>query len=370
MNPEKLREFFLSHFSSFDILVFSLNLFIFLFSKRIVATYPGAGQGLGKSAARLWALRALNGLLFLLYFIAFWFAELARPISQTGLTLLLSYLAVHFFHRFTIKRFGRTKDVGGEILKSETYQSSMFGLVGFLVVATCAFLFIINIWNITNWLRATSVFGGLLIIAFSTKDVWAPENINGLILLYNDNVQPGSVVKVDEFNLLGVVVQTTMTQTVFYDLRMRHQILLPNSKFRDTKVEVLNNSPSKGIRRFIDFKIGYGAPSLEVEQFLKKVWDSACQSESAINRDYKPRIRLKETGDHAVTWRLFFSVTNPYRVLEAEFAVNRAAYDLSLETGMGLDTPFTHRILEINATSFLHGHVSPTSTPNIETDHT
>lgn len=346
MDFEKIGQFFWENFSSFDALVFSLNLFLFVFSKQIVATYPGAEQGSKKHASRLWALRTINSALFMLYFIAFWTTELARPISQTGLTLLLSYLVVHLFQRFTIERFGRSKEVEGETVKSETYQSSIFGLVGLLVVAVSAFLFIINIWDITNWLSATSAFGGLIIIAFSTKDVWAPENINGLILLYNDNVQPGSVVKVDEYNLLGVVVQTTLTQTVFYDLRMRHQILLPNSKFRDAKIEVLNNGPSKGIRRFIDFNIGYGLPSERVITFLEQVWASACELESAINAESKPRVRLKENGDHAVTWRLFFTVTNVYRVLEAEFAVNRAAYDLSLVEGIGLDTPLTHRVLE------------------------
>lgn len=342
----KLLQFFLDHYSNFDYLVFGLNLLIFIFSKQIVATYRGAGQGLGKSAARLWALRALNFILFALYFAAFWFTELARPISQTGLTLLLGYLAVHLFHRFTLERFGRTKEVAGETHKSETYQSSIFGLVGFLVIMACAFLIVLNIWDITNWLKTTSVLGGLLIAAYSTKDVWAPENINGLILLYNDNVQPGSVIKADEYDLLGVVVQTTLTQTVFYDLRLRHQILLPNSKFRTTKIEVLTNGPAKGIRRFIDFKIGYGVPSADVEAFFQEVWNHACAKESCINSESKPKIRLLENGDHAVTWRVFFTVTNAYRVLEAEFAFNREAYDLSLETGIGLDTPLTHRVLE------------------------
>jgi len=342
-----ILQFFLDNFSNFDYLVFGLNLFIFIFSKPIVATYRGAGQGLGKSAARLWALRALNFILFALYFVAVWFTELARPISQTGLTLLLGYLVVHLFHRFTLERFGRSKEVAGETRKSETYQSSIFGLVGFLVVIACAFLIILNIWDITNWLKTTSVLGGLLIIAYSTKDVWAPENINGLILLYNDNVQPGSVIKADEYDLLGVVVQTTLTQTVFYDLRQRHQILLPNSKFRTTKIEVLTNGPAKGIRRYIDFKIGYGVPSADVEAFFLEAWEKACSSEGSINGESKPRIRLLENGDHAVTWRVFFTVINAYRVLEAEFALNRAAYDLSLDNDIGLDTPITHRLLEI-----------------------
>lgn len=349
MDFEYIIQFIRDNFSNFDYMVFSLNLFIFVFSKQIVARFSNNTKS--KADRRLFALRFINAVLFILYFIAVWFTQWARNISQTGLTLLFGYVASHVIHKFMVERFGRSREVNGEVRKSETYQSSMFALVGYLFVIVCVFLFIVNIWDFQNYLGPTSVVGGMLIVAFSTKDVWAPENINGLILLYNDNVQPGSVVQVNEHQLLGIVIQTTLTQTVFYDLRMRHQVLLPNSKFRTAKVEVLNNSPAKGIRRFIDFNIGYGIAASEVEAFLEQVWETAAAKENAINADVKPRIRILNNGDHAVTWRMFFTVSNVYRFLEAEYAVNHAAYELSLETGIGLDTPTTHRLLEMPASA-------------------
>ncbi len=342
-----LLDFFLKHlaeFTNFDYFVFSINALIFLFSKHIASAYPKSRD---ESAfqKRLWSLRFINFVLFGLYFIAVFLTEEAQRISQTGLTLLLSYLSWHFIKMFTLKRFGRIKEIGGETVLTDTYQSEIFSLVTLMLVSIAGCLFIINIWEITDWLKATSVFGGLLIIIFSTKDVWAPDNIHGLILLYNGNIEPGSVVRVASLDLLAVVLNTSLTQTVFRDLRQNYEILIPNAHFRNRKIEVLSNAPDKGIRQFIDFNIGYGVTSKRVESFFRIVWEHACRDEQSINSAVKPRVRLLNNGDHAVTWRFFFTVKNPYRVLHAGFAVNRAAYDHSLETGIALSTPLTHQLL-------------------------
>ena len=340
----------LKFFDLFDLAVFSANFLIFVFSKKIVTFYPKSRDETSLQK-RLWALRSINLVLFLLYLAAFLFVQkdsvgLVQKISATALTLLTTYLLLHIFQYFTLKRYGRLKRIQDETVLSETYQSEIFNLLALLAGGISAFLIFVNIWEITDWLKATSVLGGLLIIAFSTKDIWGPDNIHGLIILYNGDIEPGSVVRVPALDLLAVVIQTSMTQTVFRDLRQRHQILLPNSLFRQNKIEVLSNCPEKGIDQFIDFNIGYGVRSARVELFFQKVWETACKFESTINTAKKPRVVLLNNGDHAVCWRFFYTVKNIYRILPASFAVNRAAYDLSLEWGLDLSTPITHLRVE------------------------
>lgn len=330
-------------FGPLEYFVLSINVLIFLFSRQIVGgTYQSRDEKAFK--ARLWTLRFINFLLFLLYFVAVIFTDQARQISETGLTLLLTYLSVHFLQVFLIRRYGRVKEIDGVEYRSETYQSEIFGLIIYLLAVTTAFLVIINIWGMTSWLQATSVLGGLLVILFSTKDVWAPDNINGLILLYNSDIEPGCVVKVDEHRLLAIVLQISLTQITFRDLAHRHLILLPNSRFRNSKIEVLSASPVSGLEQFVDFKIGYGEPGKHIEEFLEKVWQSASSSEKCINPDKSPRVRLVETGDHAVTWRLYYTVANIYRLFEARFAINRSAYELSSDMNVDLQTPMTHEV--------------------------
>lgn len=328
-------------FSGFDYIVFVINILILVFSRPIINGFHPSPE---EKSVRLWTLRLISLVLFILYFIAVFFTETARQVSETGLTLLLAFLAVHFFHGFLVKRFGRVKEIEGVESRSETYQSEMFGLLALLLVSLGALINIINIWEMTSWLQATSVLGVLAVIAFSTKDVWAPDNINGLIILYNGNIEPGCILKCEEHNLLAITVQTTLTQTVFRDLAFRHQIVIPNARLRNAKIEILSSGPGGNLEQYVEFKIGYQIESKTVEEFLTQVWEQACKQEKSIDKDKQPRIRLINNGDHSVTWRLYYTVANLYRLLEAQFVINRSAYDVSLDSDIGLNTPLTHSI--------------------------
>ena len=332
--------------------VFAFNLLVLLFSRRLILLFTKSRDEAAYDR-RLRNLRALNVIAFLLYFVSVINPMAAARIGESIFVLISAYLSNFGLKSWTLHRFGRTKDLDGENVLVESYQSEMAGLLVLLVVVIAGFLFLINIWGLTDWLKATSVLGGLLILTYSTKDVWAPENIHGLILLYNADVDAGSVVRVPELNLLAVVKQITLTQTSLRDLRQRHLILIPNSRFRSAKIEVLSNATSKGLVDFIDFNLGYGLNSQDVEDFLTRVWEKAVALEPAIHPDGKPQVRLVANGDHAVTWRLFYTVRNVYKMLAVGFAINRVAYDLSLEEGIGLNTPLTHQVLDIPAPQLL-----------------
>lgn len=330
-------------FSLFDYIVLAINALIFLLSARLVTRF-GYVPGERRHQAAIWMLRAVNLTLFLLYFLAVFFTDKARPLSITGLTLLCAYLLVHLFQLQTLKRYGRTRQIADKEVLSHTYQSEVIGLIGWVIAAIVSCLIIINTWEMTNWLQTTSVLGAIVLIVYSTKDVWAPDNINGLILLYNNDVEPGAVVQVKEIDLLAVVVRTSLTQTVFRDLRRKYKILLPNSRFRACKIEILTSDSNGNLGCFVDFKIGYGIPSERIEAFLTRVWQQVADESSLINPERAPRVRIVENGDHAVVWRLSYRINSAYRLIEAEYLINRAAYDLSTQFGIGLNTPMTHSL--------------------------
>ncbi|MET0068238.1 MAG: hypothetical protein ABW076_17985 [Candidatus Thiodiazotropha sp.] len=330
-------------FSLFDYGVLIINTLIFLLSSRIVSKfgYPPTDR---KHQASVWVLRTVNIILFLMYFLAVFFTDKARPLSITGLTLLCAYLLAHLFQLQVLKRYGRTREIDDTEILTHTYQSEIIGLIGWIVAAVISFLIIINTWEMTSWLHATSVLGAVLLIVYSTKDVWAPDNINGLILLYNNDVEPGSVIQVKELDLLGVVIRTTLTQTVFKDLRRKYKILLPNSRFRASKIEILTSDSNGKLDCYADFKIGYGYDGEVIERFLKQVWQDVADSGSLIDQERPPKVSIVENGDHAVTWRLSYRISSAYRLIEAEFTVNRTAYDRSIQMDIGLNTPLTHWI--------------------------
>lgn len=333
------------YFNHFDYIVLLINVLIFIFSKKIT-------DGFGKSdsnskSAKLYALRGINIILITLYIVALFFEGMSKHISLTGMTFLLAFLISHFLHIFIIKKFGRDKEIDGITYHIETYQSEVFSLLITLVTLIAAIVIVINIWGMNDWLKATSVLGIMAILVFSTKDVWIPDNISGLILLYNSDIEPGNVVKIDEQNLLAIVVQTSLTRTIFRDLKKRHLIVLPNTTIRNSKLEVLSKGPASGLIQFIHFNIAYGVPAEKVEQLMQTIWTKACEESSAINAEREPEISVIDTGDHAVNWRFGYKLKKLYQMLEVECMVKRIAYEVAEQQGIELGTPLTHNI-EVN----------------------
>lgn len=333
----------LDSFTTFDYVVLSINLLLFIFAKPIVNGFKRNDSNSGSS--KLYALRAINIILFSLYITALFIEDLSKQISLTGLTFLLAFIVSHLLDIFIIKKFGKEKEIYGTNYHTETYQSEIFSLLVTLLTLITTIVIVINIWGMNDWLKATSVLGILAILVFSTKDVWIPDNISGLILLYNSDIEPGSVVKIDDQNLLAIVVQTSLTRTTFRDLKTKHQIVLPNTIVRNSKIEVLSKGPASGYMQFVHFNISYGIPAEKIETLLRAIWEKACEESKAINEEREPEISIVNTGDHAVNWRLGYKLKNLYLMLETECLVKRIAYELAEKQCIELQTPLTHSLI-------------------------
>lgn len=334
-------------FSELDYTVFSINILLLIFARPIVSLFSKSSDK-QKMANKVGLLRIINLVLILFYLDAIFFHDISKQISQTGLTFLLAFIIVNVLQIFVLRKFGRDRTIDEVTYHTETYQSEIFNLIIALLAFVTVVVLVINIWGFTDWLKATSFLGILAIIIFSTKDVWAPDNINGLIMLYNGNMDTGSIVRVKELDLLAITIQTSLTQTEFRDLRQKHMIVIPNARLRNCKIEVLSKSPSSGLFCYVDYNIAYGVTSEQVNALFEKVLAQACELQSAINEERDVSVKLVSTGDHAVTWRLGYWVKNPFQILDCEFAVNRAAYDCSLQEGISLATPLTHEVSVMN----------------------
>ena len=333
-----------------DYFVFTLNILIFIFSRWLIGILPSRSNG--DSSKRLWTLRFINLLLFVSFFVVVLLTPLVtfvdltilKKLSGTGITLLVSFLLVHFIQHMLIKRYGRTREIEGEEYHTHTYQSEGFGLLVVITSVIMVFLIILNIWNMTEWLKATSVLGGLLLVLYATKDVWVPDNINGLMLLYNGNIEPGSLIQIKEYNILAVVMQITLTQTVLKDIVYRNQIVMTNTRIRNSTVEVMSKATSNGLIQRAEFNISYGHTVETIEAMLQSIWEKACETTKAMNTEKQPKFKVLNNSDHSVTWHLFYYVGNVYRLRDVHYCMQKAAYEVSLETGITLQTPLTHQI--------------------------
>ena len=350
MMTHYIYEYF-RHLSTFGQVAIILNILFFILSGVIFKYIVTPTDDEQANTRRIRWLRYLNLLLLMVYVVDGlangpydsnkWLLQL----SQTGLVFLISYLFIQFSHAWALHHYGKDKTIDDEIVSSRTYKSEMMHLIIIAITIIAAILLLVNIWHVTNWLQATGVLGGLLVILFATKDAWALDSVNGLMLLYNDDLEPGVICRIPEYNILAIIRKISLTQTTFRDLVQKHKIVIPNSKLRNAKIEILHQSGNKNWNDFIEYKIGYSTTGKTVEDFFEKVWLVAGEKESALNSEKKPKISLVQAGDHAIVWRIHYSLENIYRLKSAKFAINRAAFDLQEEFGLSLSTPLTHQAI-------------------------
>ena len=65
---------------------------------------------------------------------------------------------------------------------------------------------------------------------------------------------------------------------------------------------------------------------------------------TAIDPEQPCKVLLKENADHAVRWRLSYTLKSVHRMIKAQNAVNLAAYQLQEKYGVSLSTPLTQSI--------------------------
>jgi hypothetical protein len=339
---------YIQHLSTFGQVAIVLNVLFFVLSGFIFKYIVQPTDDEEQNKRRVRWLRFLNFILLMIYVVdALIYGtsksnEWLKQASQTGLVLLISYLFIQFSHAWALQHYGKGKSLDGEEITSRTYKSEMMYIIIIAVTIIAAILLLVNIWDVTNWLQATGVLGGLLVILFATKDAWAIDSIHGMILLYNKDIEPGVICRIPEYNILAILRRISLTETTFSDLVQKHKIIIPNAKLRNTKIEILNRSGKTVWNDYIEYKIGYSIPSKQVEAFFAKVWEVACEKSVALNFEKKPKVSLIETGDHAILWRLHYQIDNIYHLKPARYAINRVAFDLQAEFDLSLATPITH----------------------------
>lgn len=345
-----IHQYFL-HLSNFGKTAIILNILFFVLSGVIFKYIVKPTDDEEQNKRRIFWLRLLNFILLMIYVVDAIIYDNSNEnawllkASQTGLVLLTSYLFIQFSHAWALQHYGKVKTVDDEEISTRTYKSEMMHILIIAITFIAAILLFVNIWNVTNWLQATGVLGGLLVILFATKDAWAVDSAHGLILLYNNDLEPGVICRIPEYNILAILRKVSLTQTTFRDLVQKHKIVIPNSKLRNTKIEILNRSGSTGWNDFIEYKIGYSTSAKVVADYFEKVWEQACEKNSALNIEKKPKISLIEAGDHAIVWRLHYHLDNIYQLKAAKFAINRVAFDLQQEFNLSLSTPITHQAI-------------------------
>ena len=325
-----------------DHFTLGVNLVILLFSKRFATRY-GKIKDEERSRSRLRILHCGNFLLFATYLVAVIFKfHLAASFSQSFLVILTSFLLIHFVEALILRRYGKTQTIEDFSRTTETHTSRTLELVFCSIIFCVAGVLLINIWGFQSWLQTTSVIGFIALFLFASKEYWAGDFLSGIILVGQGRIVRGDVIRVKNEGIEGIVLQIRPLQTVIRDLIDGHDVILPNFKLQQNRVDVLKSDLKRGVRNHVDFMIGYGMPTSKVKDFLKEVWEDVLEK-GLVGEEWGFSVGLKECGDHAVRWRLLYALKSPRRLIEIQDAIRETAYDLQEKHGIDLATPATIR---------------------------
>jgi len=125
--------------------------------------------------------------------------------------------------------------------------------------------------------------------------------------------------------------------------------VMTNTRIRNATVEVMTKATSNGLIQRAEFNIAYGHTVETVEAMLQSIWEKACGETKAINSEKEPKFKVCNNSDHSVIWHLFYYVGNVYRLRDVQYCMQKAAYQVSLETGITLQTPLTHKVETISS---------------------
>ncbi|MDG1324182.1 MAG: mechanosensitive ion channel family protein [Opitutales bacterium] len=329
-----------------DHFTLAVNLIILVFSKWFASKY-GLIKDNSKSQARLRILHVTNLILFTTYLIAVIFEiHLGRAISQTFLVVLASYLLIHFAEAFILKKYGKSKTIENFARTTETHTSRTLELFVCFIIITISIVLLINIWGLEDWLQTTSVLGFLALFIFASKEYWAGDFLSGILIISQGRIERGDVIKIKDEELSAIVLQVGSFQTIVRDLVNKHDIILPNSKLRLARVDILK-SDLKGIREFEDFWFGYGIEMKKVEEMLEEAWEKTME-EGLVDKYGGCIIANKECGDHGVRWRLAYTLKSPHKIIETGNRIREWAYQLQDKHGLQLATPLTHDLSNTN----------------------
>ena len=331
------------HLTVMEYFTFAVNALVYCFSKSIASHY-GEIKDEAKMRARLRILHGFNLTVFITFVISLAVNDDRFPadqISQTSLTLLVTYLLIHLAEVLLLSRYGKAITVMGYTRRVETSTSRTLGLVACGVILLSMMIVLINVWDLTSSLQTTGVVGFLAVLVFTTKDYWLRDFLSGILLISGDRMQRGDVISIPAEDILGIILEIRGLQTSIRDLVRGHDIEIPNSSLLQHRVDFFKENPGGPFRDYVDFKIGYNTSPASINKFLKAVFNKACKESEGIDTDKEPRIALKENEDHSARWRLAYVLKSPHKLLSIRDSVNLAAYELQDEFDLSVGTPVT-----------------------------
>ncbi len=330
-------------------------------------------QGDNDHSERIQIARTVSALICILVITDIVILSLAPDISKVFMrfvySLMTVYLSLFIFQitsYYSLKRFGRRKEVDSRDLYVETYSSRLMNIVLIVLISIATLYVVIKVWGADSMLETTGIFGIIFAFLAFTSSHWAPDVLSGLVILNSQSLEDGDLIKIDGYDDEYIISKVSFIYTVIFDIRNNNRTLLRNSRMMQGKIDNLSRIASTdGIRQALKYNIGYpdlpesdrdariaiaDAQSKNVNDMFEKAFKRACDDESIkVNANKHFDWALTNAGDYALEYTLWIyldripstKVTATIRkhYLGTIYKVNELVYRASVEEGIDLSTP-------------------------------
>jgi small-conductance mechanosensitive channel len=340
-----------SHLDPAAYAVITLNILLLIFARRILTHGFRIKPKSHQYTLWLMVFRGINFLIIFAMGYYYWY----QPAMEKGPALKIlailaiayaAYLLINLGNYLILKRYGKQREIEGKTRRTETYQTRAVSIFSSVFISIVALIASIHVLGFDSLLEAGGVIGFIGVFLALTQSTWAPDIFSGLIILNSDMLSEGDIIELnDGKQVYGLVYKTKLFHTEILNLIDNHRVMIRNARLRDFTIHNLSKFASaRGLREKLVFKIGYDAPTEQVEKMFHDAFKKANESGIDIEDQHGLEIGIHDTGDHAVEWVVFYHTKNIRKLMRTRQQMMAEFYATSQRYGISLSTPYTHQL--------------------------
>lgn len=340
---------FLQSLEHIDFLVLSINLLLIIFAQPTMRFLFRASTAESKLKWRVRLLRGLNLLIMAVYGYRYMYLpaegeSYAVKLLAIIVTLYMAYLCSNICHFFIYRQYGRKRELNGELVVGETYQTRLFSIIANILIAIITLIAVIQELGFQSLLETGGVLGFIGVMLALSQGSWVPDVISGLIILNSDLFEEGDVVELENgHKTLGTVYKTKIFHTEILNLVNNHRIMVKNALLREHTVHNLSKFASaRGLRECLSFKISYDISAAEVKAMFEKAYADMLAKPVPLAEQHGYEVKLLDTGDHALEWGFIYYVKEVGKLVTIRRDAREIILQASINAGISLATPLVY----------------------------
>ena len=266
---------------------------------------------------------------------------IAKRLIGVNMVVFSAFWASQILQFLIRRQYGKTREVAGEKVISDTHNSRLLSLLVVSLVFVFALIGIVQVLGFDDLLKAGGIIGVIGVMLALTQASWAPDIISGLILLNSDFIDEGDVIEINDGQLIAQVFRTKLFHTELFNLVNNNRVLLKNAKLREMTIQNLSKFASmRGYRENLSFKIGYDHQPAEVREMFEAAFERVLKVEEiGIDSNHPLEVQIIDAGDYAVKWGVYYYTKDLKKLIKTRQRFTEIILDESIQRNISLSTP-------------------------------